>query len=157
MLIYTYVYIYICIYIYTFICIYIYVYLYMYKYMYVYMNTYIHIHIGITRSIGQDSYCHNDNTINQKSSKIHDFDEVVQEKDAYSINKDLEGSIFHFFSSHTKWGASEAALKSKSLYSEKHFPSVIEDLRKRGLELLVCILYMYECKCKQDTYSRKYM
>jgi hypothetical protein len=135
-----YMYVYIYIYIHTYV--YIYVYLYMYKYMY--MNTYIHIHIGITRSIGQDSYCHNDNTINQKSSKIHDFDEVVQEKDAYSINKDLEGSIYHFFSSHTKWGASEAALKSKSLYSEKYFPSVIKDLRERGLELLVCI-FIYMC------------
>jgi hypothetical protein len=130
-----------------------YIYIFIYKYIYTYTYT-----PGTTQSIGQDSYCHNDNTINQKSRKIHDFDETVQEKDAYSINKDLEGSIYHFFSSHTKWGASDAALKSKSLYSEKYFPYVIKDLRERGLELLVCMfMYLCVCKCKKDMYIYIYL
>jgi hypothetical protein len=95
-------------------------------------------------TIGSDSYCGNGLLSPVRSlsiNNIHDFDYKVLNKDSYFLNVYDQGSVYNFLESdmHLSIGASEKALVSKSLYTQNHFPSVLQDLRGRGLELMIMI------------------
>ena len=70
----------------------------------------------------------------------HDFDEVVTAKDSYFLDLQSEGSILHHLGEKLQMGASENSLKNVSIYTERYFQPVLEDLRNRGLELMMRIM-----------------
>jgi len=67
----------------------------------------------------------------------HNFDEVVTESDARTVNEDSEAYISHFLLYHETLAATPSALLNNSDYSQYFFHSVLQDLRSRNLELLV--------------------
>jgi len=68
-----------------------------------------------------------------------DFDETVTEKDAYALDPETEGVLYHFQIYRDDITASEESLHNVSVYSHRYFPNVLRDLRKRGLDLIVTI------------------
>ena len=69
----------------------------------------------------------------------HDFDEVVTSKDSYSLDKQSEGSVLHHLHKRLFMSASDNALNNVSIYTYRYFDNVMEDLRNRGLELMMRI------------------
>ena len=69
----------------------------------------------------------------------HDFDEVVSAKDSYLLDMQSEGSILHYQNEKRHIKASEDSLRNVSIYTERYFQPVLEDLRSRGLELMMRI------------------
>ena len=70
----------------------------------------------------------------------HDFDEVVTAKDSYYLNSQSEGSVLHYLPEKLFMGASDDSLKNVSIYTERYFQPVLEDLRSRGLELMMRLM-----------------
>lgn len=68
----------------------------------------------------------------------HDFGEVVVNFDARKIDPS-NATIFHFLIFHDQYGALLDSVKSQSEYTTRFFPAVLEDIKERGLELLVTI------------------
>ena len=71
--------------------------------------------------------------------RTHDFDEVVTVKDSYYLDMQTEGSVLHYLHDKLFMGASVESLKIVSIYAERYFQTVLEDLRSRGLELMMRI------------------
>ena len=72
--------------------------------------------------------------------KFHNFDEKVHEEDAKRINMDTEAVIYHMQPHRGHLNpASDEALNSVNEYNTRFFGLVMEQLRERGLELLVTI------------------
>ena len=69
----------------------------------------------------------------------HDFNEVVTDKDAYVLDMETEALILHHLYKRPFAAASDPALLNVSIYTERYFDSVLEDLRDRGLELMMRI------------------
>jgi hypothetical protein len=98
----------------------------------------------IAMKIGSDSYCGNGTLSPARSltiSNIHDFDYKVIDKDSYFLDVHDQGSVYNFLESDMYLGlyASKKPSISKSLYTQNHFPSVLQDLRRRGLELMIIL------------------
>lgn len=95
--------------------------------------------------IGNDSYCgdglQNPAKNNMSNNDIHDFDYTVYNKDSYFLNMYNEGSIIHFLAADDLMGihASAHAVKTKSIYTQNYFPTVLQDIRRRGLELMIVV------------------
>ena len=70
----------------------------------------------------------------------HDFDEVVTSKDSYCLDSQSEGSVLHHLPDRLFMGASDDSLRNVSIYTERYFQPVLEDLRSRGLELMMRLM-----------------
>jgi hypothetical protein len=95
--------------------------------------------------IGNDSYCgdglQNPAERSMSNNDIHDFDYTVYAKDSYFLNMHNEGSIFHFLAADVLMGlhATAHAFKTNSIYTQNYFPSVLQDIRRRGLEMMIVV------------------
>ena len=78
--------------------------------------------------------------INPNIQTEHDFDEVVTVKDSYYLDLQTEGSVLHYLHDKLFMGASVDSLKIVSIYTERYFQTVLEDLRSRGLELMMRVM-----------------
>lgn len=67
----------------------------------------------------------------------HNFDEIVTEKDARSVDSNREAVIAHFLLFHQTIAATPETLMNTSDYTKHFFQNVLQDLRTRNLELLV--------------------
>jgi hypothetical protein len=103
--------------------------------------------------IGKNSFCGNgkksprrflsDDTGSTGSTvrNVHDFDEVVTEGDSYHLDMQTEASILrHVENENAQNNAATSELKSNiSLYTERYYSPVMEDLQRRGLEILMMV------------------
>ena len=92
--------------------------------------------------------------INPTIHTQHDFDEVVTVKDSYYLDLQTEGSVLHHLHDKLFMGASVDSLKIVSIYTERYFQTVLEDLRSRGLELMMRV--MGKSVIDEDTAEEKW-
>jgi hypothetical protein len=72
----------------------------------------------------------------------HDFDEVVYEKDAKRLNSITQAVIYHYSLRENRnfdHTASNDSLVSTNDYTTRFYTNVINNLRKRGLEVIVTL------------------
>ena len=95
-----------------------------------------------TADSSENGFCNGEGTRSMKrydTLRTHDFDEVVTVKDSYYLDVQTEGSVLHYLHDKLFMGASVDSLKIVSIYTERYFQTVLEDLRSRGLELMMRI------------------
>lgn len=97
---------------------------------------------GQLTSSSSESFCVNGtfgrlNTAGLRGRETHNFDEVVTDSDSFDLDKTSEGSILHYLQYRLDFGASPESLLNTSIYTERYFEPVMDDLHNRGLSLLM--------------------
>lgn len=99
---------------------------------------------GVEYLTDTGSFCRNDtlqpsrfNFAKFSQRATHDFDEVVTDADSHHLDGKSAGSVLHYLQHNTKQGASPESLLNTSIYTERYFEPVMDDLHNRGLSLLM--------------------
>ena len=72
---------------------------------------------------------------------VHDFDEIVTEGDSYHLDTMTEASILRYVENgNAQNSAVTSEFKSNiSLFTQRYYSPVMEDLQRRGLEILMMV------------------